>query len=125
MAAGFHLLEEDPLLFLVRPRRKKKSEEKMKHRLTLSIYMICKKEHGLQPVNKYSQDLCMSKDFLYNSLVLFSVTVIRSVAYKFQHKLFSPYMVFLHSKTEGFPNFSNIVLGLPSHETKCCEGNGQ
>lgn len=51
--------------------------------------MVCKKEHDIQPVNKSSQDQCLSKDFLSNSLVLFlllfSLTVISSVAYKFQH----------------------------------------
>lgn len=110
VAPGFHLLEEDLLLFPVRPRRKKKSEEKIKHRIPLSIYIICKKEHDLQPVNTHSRDLCLSKDFLYNSLVLFlplfSLTVISGVAYKFQYKLLSPYIVFLHSKIEGFPNYS-------------------
>lgn len=128
VAPGFHLLEEGPLLFLVRPRRRKIRRENEAQN-NPNICMICKKEHDLQPVNKYTQDLCLSKDCLYNSqflfLPLFSLTVISSVAYKFQHKLFSPYMLFLHSKTERFSNYSDIVLGLPSHEAKCCEGSGQ
>lgn len=123
VAPDFHLLEEDPLLFLVGPRRRKIRRENEAQN-NLNICMICKKEHDLQP-----QDLCLSRDCLYNSyflfLPLFSLTVISSVAYKFQHKLFSPYMLFLHSKTEGFSNYSDIVLGLPSHEAKCCEGSGQ
>lgn len=82
--------------------------------------------------NKCSLDLYLSKESsLYNlSLLLlfqplFSLTVMSSVPYEFLCKFFSPYVVLLQSKREGFPTYSETVADLPPQETKYHEGSGQ